>query len=77
MERIGKVAYRLRLPQTSKLHLVFHVSLLKRKVGNKFTVSTQLPQFTDAGVIDWTLKRVLVMQVIKRKKRTITQWLIE
>lgn len=41
--KVGSAAYRLFLPPHAKIHPVFHVSLLKRKVGPVTTVS---PTFT-------------------------------
>lgn len=43
MEKIGVVAYRLKLPERSKIHHVFHVSLLKRNIGEPPRSAEPLP----------------------------------
>lgn len=42
LERIGTMAYRLKLPPTATIHQVFHVSQLCRVVGS-LPVNTTLP----------------------------------
>ena len=50
MAKVGVAAYRLALPVDSKIHPVFHVSLLKRKVGNTSNVTSILPPYSEEHV---------------------------
>ena len=42
LQKMGPVAYKLELPNTTRIHLIFHVSLLKRAVGSQ-VVSPFIP----------------------------------
>ena len=50
MQKIGNVAYRLKLLEASKIHLVFHVFLLKRKIRHQVVPLLQLPNRMKKGI---------------------------
>jgi hypothetical protein len=50
-KHVGPDTYQLALPSDSKLHLVFHVSCLKKVIGTKCQTQTSLPELDEEGSI--------------------------
>lgn len=77
MQRIGKVAYRLQLLEGVRIHLVFHVSQLKKHCGTNAIPSADLPLVSKDGKIKTEPVQVLETRALPRNKLLVTQWLIQ
>ena len=49
LQKIDTMAYKLDLPTYSQVHLVFHVSCLKKVIGDKLPVQTIFPELDEEG----------------------------
>ena len=51
LQKIGTMAYKLELPTSLRVHPVFHVSFLKKVIGENLPVQTILPELDEEGKI--------------------------
>lgn len=75
IDRCGKVAYKLKLPESSQIHPVFHVSQLKIVVGDVHT-STNLPSIN----IETSVKEpefIIERKMVRRQNMPATMVLVK
>jgi hypothetical protein len=77
LKRVGQVAYQLALPSQSKLHHVFHVSCLKKVIGTKCRIQTNLPELAEEGSIWIQPEAVLDQRERHLRQRTIKEVLLQ
>ncbi|KAI5442459.1 hypothetical protein KIW84_011505 [Lathyrus oleraceus] len=77
LARVGEISYKLKLPESAWIHSVFHVSHLKKAVGN-YTIEPELPAGLE--VDDDHLEEpesLMASREIHEGDRLVKQWLVK
>lgn len=77
VERIGSVLYKLQLPEGATVHPVFHISQLKKAIGN-YVATTDLPEELEVepGDIEEPEQLLASREVVKDGQH-IKQWMVK
>ena len=59
LQNIGTMAYELEFPTSSRVHPVFHVSFLKKVIGEKIPIQTIFLELDEEGKIILELEAVM------------------
>jgi hypothetical protein len=77
LQNIGTMAYKLELPSSSRVHPVFHVSCLKKVIGDKILVETVFPKLDEEGKIILEPESITDIRILQLRNRFISEYLIK
>ena len=77
LQNIVTMAYKLELPASSRVHPIFHVSCLKKVIGENIPVQTILPELDEEGKIILEPEAVTETRTRQLRNRSISEYLIK
>jgi hypothetical protein len=77
LQKIGTMAYKLEFPASSRVHPVFHVSCLKKVIGDKIPVQTIFPELDEEGKIILEPEAITNTRICQLRNRSISEYLIK
>jgi hypothetical protein len=77
MEKVGSVAYKLKLPDGSVVDHVFHVSQLKTYTPDYSPMHPTLPDIPTLDVLEVLPEKILDRRLVKKGNVAITQILVQ
>ncbi|KAL0462690.1 UNVERIFIED_CONTAM: Transposon Ty3-G Gag-Pol polyprotein [Sesamum latifolium] len=77
LQRVGAVAYKLELPEGTRIHPIFHVSQLKKKTGSSSCAPYLPTTLTAHGHVILEPEAVLDRRLVKRNNKPTTQVLVK
>jgi hypothetical protein len=75
--KVGKVAYKLDLPMTTRIHPVFHVFQLKLKIGSMNCLIPKLPPVVVHGILQPKPLKILTRRCKKQSNEAIIEILVQ
>jgi hypothetical protein len=77
LDKVGEVAYHLKLPDAALIHPVFHVSQLKELVPDYTPVFFTLPATVDLSQDDMIPQKILDRRLVKQPNQSHVQVLVQ
>jgi hypothetical protein len=77
LKNIGTVAYKLDFPSSSQVQPVFHVSCLKKFIGDKILIQNIFPELYEEGKIILDLEAITDTRIRQLRNRPILEYLIK
>ena len=77
LQKIGTMAYKVELLASSRIHPIFHVSSLKKVIGDKIPVQTILLELDEEEKIILDPEVVTETRIYQLRNRSISKYLIK